>query len=129
MWRKTGAFGKLSKWSGEKLEKYYNSIEEKKYDDLESAADLIYRISTYMLENKFVNMIKEELIQKEIQIDRRREKESSFRKDIKGIKIKNITVPNKSTLYIQCVKYYSKLGIYRASAKNIRYYTQFFRSN
>ena len=32
---KTGAFGKLSKWSGEKLEKYYNSIEEKKYDDLE----------------------------------------------------------------------------------------------
>ena len=87
---KTGAFGKLSKWSGEKFEKYYNSIEEKKYDDLESAADLIYRISTYMLENKFVNMIKEELMQKETKLIEEEKKRVALEKTLRELKLKTL---------------------------------------
>ncbi len=82
-----------------------------------------------MLENKFVNMIKEELMQKETKLIEEEKNRVALEKTLRELKLKNITVPNKSTLYIQCVKYYSKLGIYRASAKNIRYYTQFFRFN
>lgn len=85
---KTGAFGKLSKWSGEKLTKYYNSIEEKKFEDVESAAYLIYKISTYMVEHKFVNMVKKELLDTQMKLTEEENKRKNLEKVLKESELK-----------------------------------------
>lgn len=85
---KTGAFGKLSKWSGEKLTKYYNSIEEKKFEDVESAAYLIYKISTYMVEHKFVNMVKKELLDTQMKLTEEENKRRNLEKVLKESELK-----------------------------------------
>lgn len=85
---KTGAFGKLSKWSGEKLTKYYNSIEEKKFEDVESAAYLIYKISTYMVEHKFVNMVKKELLDTQMKLTEEESKRRNLEKVLKESELK-----------------------------------------
>ncbi len=85
---KTGAFGKLSKWSGDKLINYYDYIEEKKFEDLESAAYLIYKISTYMVEHEFVNMIKKELIDKQTELMEEENRRISLEKALKESELK-----------------------------------------
>ena len=85
---KTGAFGKLSKWSGEKLTKCYNSIGQKKFEDVESAAYLIYKISTYMVEHKFVNMVKKELLDTQMKLTEEENKRRNLEKVLKESELK-----------------------------------------
>lgn len=83
-----GSFGKASKWSGEDLEKKYNSIEVRSYKDLESAANLIYQISKYMVDHEFISLIKKELANKTTELMEEENKRIKLEKALKETELK-----------------------------------------
>lgn len=83
-----GTFGKMSKWDGNELNRKYNEISAKTYEDVEYAANLIYQISKYMVEHEYISMIKKELNSKATKLMEEENKSIKLEKALKEAELK-----------------------------------------